>query len=134
VRRVIDVRKLAALDLVFHGSLFVLVEFAGALLLAGGLGVLSLRSGLSAPGRPVLWEIVLGAALASIALNYLPLLVHAVVLVRSGTARAEVARELEQTPSASRRYAAQQFLLLVPFAVLVLAMAQALRRRTSAAP
>jgi hypothetical protein len=130
----IDVRKLAALDLVFHGPLFVLIEFGGALVVAGGLGALSLRSGLSGPGHPVVWEIIVGAALASVALNYLPLLIHAVALVRSGTAREEVAAELEEAKSSSRRYGAQQFLLVVPLAVLVLAMAQALRHRTPAAP
>jgi hypothetical protein len=36
----INVRKLAALDLVFHGSRFILIEFGGALVLAGALGVL----------------------------------------------------------------------------------------------
>lgn len=126
--RIIDVRKLAALDLNFHEARFVLIEFAGAVVLAGGLGGLALRSSLSGPGHPVFWEIGVGVLLASIALNYLPLLIYAVVLIRSGTARQEVAAELDQAERSQRRYATQQFLLVVPFAVLVLAVVQALRR------
>jgi len=134
VNRIIDVRKLAALDLIFHGPRVVLIEFAGAAVLAGGLAALSLRTGLSGPGHPVLWEIALGVILASIAVNYLPLLIYAAVLIRSGTARQEVAPELEQAQLSQRRYATQQFLLVVPFAVLVLAVAQALRRRSRVGP
>ncbi|MBJ7603034.1 MAG: hypothetical protein JF888_07575 [Candidatus Dormibacteraeota bacterium] len=99
--RIIDVRKLAALDLNFHEARFVLIEFAGAVVLAGGLGGLALRSSLSGPGHPVFWEIGVGVLLASIALNYLPLLIYAVVLIRSGTARQEVAAELDQAERSS---------------------------------
>ena len=122
-------RKLAALDLAFHGPRFVLVEFAGAVLLAGGLGVLSLRAGLTGPGRPVAWEIGLAALLVGTAANYLPLLVHAIDLVRSGTARREVVGELAGEGRAARRYGTQQVLLVVPFAVLGLADARARGRR-----
>jgi hypothetical protein len=125
----IDFRKLAALDLVFHGPRFVLIEFAGAVALTGGLAALSLRSGLLGPGHPVLWEIAVGGFLASIGVNYLPLLIYAVALVRSGTARQEVAHELEQAQQSQRRYGAQQFLLAVPFAVLVIAVVQTIARR-----
>lgn len=125
----IDVRKLAALDLVFHGPRFVLIEFGGAAALAGGLAALSLQSGLLGAGHPVLWEIALGGVLASIGVNYIPLLIYAIVLIRSGTARHEVAHELELAQQSQRRYATQQFLLVVPFAVLVIAVAQTLTRR-----
>ena len=133
MNRIIDVRKLAALDLILHGPRFVLIEFGGAVVLAGGLGALSLRAGLAAPGHPVLWEIALGVVLASIAANYVPLLVYAVALIRSGTARQQVAPELEQAHRSQRLYGTQQFLLVVPFAVLVLALAQALRRQSRVA-
>ena len=125
----INIRKLAALDLLFHGPRFVLIEFGGAVVLTFGLAVLSMRSALSGPGQPVVWEIVLGVLLASIGANYLPLLINAVALIRSGTARQEVAGELEQARQSQRRYGIQQFLLVVPFAVLAIAVAQALERR-----
>ncbi|HEX7262791.1 MAG TPA: hypothetical protein VF383_01310 [Candidatus Dormibacteraeota bacterium] len=126
----ISIRKLAALDLVFHGPRFVLIEFGGAVVLTFGLAVLSLRAAFSHPGEPVIWEIVLGILLASIGANYLPLLVHAASLIRSGTAREEVKNELEQSKLSQRRYGTQQFLLLVPFAILVIAVAQISRRTT----
>jgi len=106
----------------------VLIEFAGAAALAGALAGLSLLSGLFGPGHPVLAEIVLGGVLSSIAVNYVPLLVYTVVLIRAGTAHQEVAPELEHSQHSQRRYGIQQFLLLVPFAVLVLAVVQALTR------
>ena len=106
-----------------------LIEFAGAAALAGALAGLSLRSGLSGPGHPVFGEIVLGGIFLSIAVNYIPLLVYAIVLIRAGTARQEVAPELEQSHDSRRRYGIQQFLLMVPCAVLVLAVAQALTHR-----
>ena len=126
----ISIRKLAALDLVFHGPRFVLIEFGGAVLLTAGLAALSLRSAFSGPGQPVIWEIVVGVLLVSIGANYLPVLIHAVSLVRSGTAREEVAMELENAPLSQRRYGTQQFLLAVPFAVLVVAIAQEFARET----
>ena len=125
--RVINVRKLAALDLVFHGPRFILIEFGGAVVLAAGLGLLSIRSGLAGSGHPVVWEIALGVIFGSVALNYLPLLIHSVALVRSGTARTEVEAELGDMKQSSRRYGAQQFLLVVPFAILLLAVVQVLR-------
>jgi hypothetical protein len=127
----ISIRKLAALDLVFHGPRFVLVEFGGAVVLTAGLAVLSLRSALYGPGRPVVWEIALGLLLTSIGANDLPLLVSAVSLIRAATARQEVGVELEQAERSQRRYGTQQFLLVVPFAVLVIAIAQ---RRTRGRP
>ncbi len=130
----INIRKLAALDLVFHGPRLVLIEFGGAVVLSVGLAVLSLRSAFSGSGRPVVWEIVLGVLLASIGANYIPLLVNAVSLIRSGTARQEVAEEMDQTRQPQRRYGTQQFLLVVPFAVMVLALVQALGRRTPGSP
>jgi hypothetical protein len=130
----INVRKLAALDLVFHGPRFVLVEFAGAIVLTGGLAALSLRSALWGPGHPVIWEIVLGVLLASIGANYLPLLINAVDLIRGGTAREEVALELEQATLSRRRYGTQQFLLAVPFAMVAIAIVQALASRPRNGP
>jgi hypothetical protein len=130
----IDIRKLAALDLVFHGPRFVLIEFGGAVVLTWGLAALSFRSALSGPGAPVVWEIVLGVLLASIGANYLPLLINAAVLIRSGTAREEVAPELEQASQSQRRYGTQQFLLVVPFAVAAIAIAQELARRNQGRP
>ena len=129
---VIDFRKLAALDLVFHGPRFVLIEFGGAVVLALGLAALSLRSALSVPNHPVAWETVLGVLLASIGANYLPLLFSTISLIRSGTARHEVAPELAQLDESRRRYGTQQFLLIVPLAVLAITAVRWIHRRSGA--
>ncbi len=111
-----------------------LIEFGGAVVLTLSLAALSLRSAFSDPGRPVVWEIVLGVLLASLAANYVPLLINTVSLIRSGTARQEVAVELEQPRQSQRRYGTQQFLLVVPFAVLAIAAAQMFARQTPRNP
>lgn len=128
---VINIRKLAALDLVFHGPRFVLVEFGGAVVLTIVLAALSLRSAFLGHGQPIVWEVVLAGLLASIGANYLPLLIHAISLVRSGTAREEVAVELENASLSQRLYGTRQFLLAVPFAVLAMAIAQGMPHRNA---
>jgi hypothetical protein len=120
----INIRKLAVLDLAFHGPRFALIEFGGAVALTGGLAALSLRSALWGPGHPVIWEIFLGVLLAGVGANYLPLLINAVSLIRAGTAHQEVALELELASKSQRRYGTQQFLLAVPFVVLAVAVGQ----------
>ncbi len=99
-------------------------------MLTSALAALSLRAGISGPGHPVLSEIAIGAVLVSIGVNYLPLLMYAVAFIRSGTARKVVALELEKGQQSQRRYGSQQFLLVVPFAVLLIAVVQVLMRRT----
>jgi hypothetical protein len=126
--RLMEVRKLAALDLVFHGPRFVLVEFTGALLVGAGLGVLSLRAGLPG-GHLVAWQLALGLYLVGVGLNYVPLALHAAALIRTGDARQAVAVELKDERRARRVYGTQEALLLVPLAVAAPAAAQALRRR-----
>lgn len=130
----ISIRKLAALDLVFHGPRFVLIEFGGAVALTGALAAVSLRSALTGRGHPVVWEFVFGTLLAGIGANYLPLLISAISLIRKGTARQEVAAELEQSRQAQFRYGTQQMLLAVPFAVAAIAGAQALAGRRRGGP
>ena len=121
----LDVRKLAALDMAVHGTRFIVVEFgvgvAGCLIL-GGLSVAAgLRSGAT-------WELLLGLGLLWIAVNYVPLLIHAIDLARSGTARQEAANEIEH-PELIRRYTFRQLWILVPLAIVIMDVAQRTRSR-----
>ncbi|HEX2645678.1 MAG TPA: hypothetical protein VHO95_00455 [Candidatus Dormibacteraeota bacterium] len=109
----LNARKLVALDMVFHGRRFIVGEFGAGVLLCGGLGAFSLTSGMRA----------LGVALLSIALNYVPLLIHALDLARDGSASEEVAAELADT-RAVRGYAWRQLWILVPLAVVIQDLAQ----------
>jgi hypothetical protein len=63
-----------------------------------------------------------------IALNYAPLLVHAVHLAKDGPSRERIASELRARPTLARRYGLLQLWILVPAAVVVMAVAQARRR------
>ena len=91
-------------------------------LVLGGLSVSAgMRSG-------VTWQLLLGIVLLWIALNYIRLLIHALELARSGTARNEVADEIDH-PELIRRYTFRQLWILVPLAVVIMDIAQRARSR-----
>ena len=127
--RLISVRKLAALDIVFHGSGRILLEFAVGLLLTGSLGLWFLYRGLAPGPYQSLGTIILGCVLLGIGLNYLPLLFYAVMISRRKSAQQEVASELAHPEVYSGLYGLQSVIfILVPFALLILAVIQQLQR------
>lgn len=126
--RFINVRKLVALDLAFRGAWFILIEFAFAVALGGALGVFVLVRSLSARPAPSGFGIVVGVYSLAIGLNYVPLLLYAIIIVRRKSARAEVAAELAERNVYAHKYGVQQFLLVVPLAIPILAIAQELRQ------
>jgi hypothetical protein len=115
---VIDIRRLAAVDIASLGSRFILVEFSIGAFGSLSLGVLTLVRTHSLGGT------VFGAYLLCIGVNYLPLLVHAIDLARHGTARQEIADELPEKHRMFRKYRRQSLLLLVPLVVPILAIIQ----------
>jgi len=126
---VVDVRKLAAIDLHFLGPKVILTEFALGVLGPVVLGLLTLR-GAARHSWP--WGLTLfGAYLLSLGVNYIPLLMHAVDLVRSRNASAEIAEELSERAAAFRKYRRQSLLLLVPLVVPIAAIAQEQEMRTT---
>lgn len=127
----LNVRRLVALDMALHGKRFIVTEFAAGVLLSGALGVLSIVTGLRSRGHGLSWQLLIGIALLWIALNYVPLLIHAVELARQGTARQEAAAELADLRLA-RSYLWRQLWILVPFAVVVLDLAQRSRSSSGA--
>jgi hypothetical protein len=125
---VVDVRKLAAIDLHFLGPKLILTEFALGVAGPFVLGLLTLRS---AARHNWPWALTLfGAYLLSLGLNYVPLLMHAVDLARSGTAMDEIADELSERNEAFRKYRRGSLYLLVPLVVLI---ADGLQRRDARA-
>jgi hypothetical protein len=104
----INIRKLAAVDMVWLGTRIILAEYALGLVLPLILGLLSIRSGLSG------WKAVLGIWLIAIAANYISLFIYAVLTARAGTVREE----------------AQQVIILVPFLVVILALLQERQNKT----
>ena len=95
----------------------------------GTPAILAVGGFLAATGQPIL-----GVYLLLTGINYIPLLVYAVLITRAGTARDEVAGGLSQDKHYVRKYSTQQLLIFVPFAVILLAAAQELRRTTRSGP
>jgi hypothetical protein len=90
--RVINVRKLAAIDLYFLGPKIILTEFGLGVPIMLLLGILSLRVGLFRTHAT--WQIALGIYLLLLAVNYIPMLWCAIDIARSGSAAAELGDEL----------------------------------------
>ncbi|GCE14868.1 hypothetical protein [Tengunoibacter tsumagoiensis] len=124
---VINVRKLAALDIVFHGMKMIMVEFLAAVLVCAGLAVLLLFF----ISSHTLSNTLLGLYFLGVALNYLPLLSYA-LLIRTRDQAANVAeRELKDVDHYGRRYSLQSILLiLIPYALALLALSQLAARRS----
>jgi hypothetical protein len=123
---VIDPRKLAAIDIAFLGCKFTITEFGTAAFLCPALGVFVLYRGHSP------WQIALGLYLISLGMNYLPMLLYAVAITRSRSARAELGEELDDKGRAMRKYRRQSLFLLVPLFVVAVALREA--RRTARSP
>jgi hypothetical protein len=121
----INVRKLAALDIVFHGPMFILIEFALAVFLCGAVGLLIFHGSNHSP-----FMVILGSFFLWVALNYIPLLLYAISIVKHKSARGEVAYELEHKDRYAGKYSLQSILLLlIPLAMLLLAVYQKLQKR-----
>jgi hypothetical protein len=122
--KIIEIRKLAAVDMVWLGTPVIIAEYALGVGIALVLGMVTLRAGLSA-ANPSTWQVALGAWLVTIALNCVSLLLYAVSMARSRTVKAEGKPELTH----ARRYGTQQAIILIPFAVIILAIYQERNRR-----
>ncbi|HEX6060703.1 MAG TPA: hypothetical protein VF001_01430 [Candidatus Limnocylindria bacterium] len=121
----IEIRKLAAADMAWAGPRKIFAEYVLGVLLPLALGVLSLRAGLAADGP--WWQLLLGLGLLGIGANYVPLALHAFDLIRRDRVEIEGRPEIAH----ARRYGTQQVMLIVPFLVFVIAIAQG-RSRGSA--
>lgn len=121
---VIDLRKLAAIDIVFLGPKFVCAEYAAGVLLSLGLGVLVLFRSSSR------WGVVLGIYLICLAVNYAPMLSWAVSIRNKRKAQAELGGELSELRRAMAKYRRQSLLLLVPGLPLAVVAIQERSRTT----
>lgn len=123
----INIRKLAALDIVFHGPWFILGEFALGVVGCAAGGAFSLFIFFHTASHPLIAAIV-GIALLWVALSYVPLLLYAVSIVRRKSAELEVAFELEHKGFYARKYTFQSALLFLPLVVPILAIAQEMQK------
>ena len=120
----INIRKLAAVDMVWLGTPVILAEYVLGIIAPLILGWLSIRSGLFRPVHSA-WQTVMGIWLVSIAANYIPLFIYAVLIARGGTVKEEGQPELIH----AKRYGTQQIVILVPFLVVILSPLQEARHR-----
>jgi hypothetical protein len=118
----VEVRRLAAVDLSGLGPRIIIPEFALAVLGAPALGILTvLRSG-------SLGTTAFGIALIGLGANYVPLLVHAVDLVRKSAVETAIADDAFDRRALYAKYRRQSLWLLLPFVVGIAALAQMRRR------
>ncbi|GCF10992.1 hypothetical protein [Dictyobacter arantiisoli] len=127
---IINIRKLAALDLVFHGSRLVLAEFAIAVIVCGSIGIFNLFAFFRNPNHS-LFTLIIGLILCWIGLNYVPLLLYAISIVRGKSAQQEVAFELEHKEIYARKYTLQSmWLLLLTLVIPILSLMQERQKRS----
>ena len=121
-KAIINIRKLVALDIVFHGYRFILAEFAFAVIACGSLAIVSFFIFFHNSGHQLI-AIIMGFVLSWLTLNYVPLLLYALDM-RHRDIRQEVAFELEHRAAYALKYTLQSVLLLLPLIVPVLAIIQ----------
>lgn len=124
--KLIEIRKLAAVDMAWLGPKVVVAEYACGVVLPFALGIFTLHSSFSSHNR-FSWQTVLGIWLATIAANYVPHFLYARSIARAGTVKTEGEPELPH----ARRYGLQQVIILVPILVVVIAILQERKRRKS---
>ena len=127
---VINIRKLAALDITFHGPKFILIEFSLGVLGCAAIGLFSIYFGLFHGPNHSLFAIIMGCFLLLIAFNYVPLLLYALSIARHQSAHQEVAYELEHRDKYAGKYLRQSTLLLIPLAIPTIAVYQELQKRS----
>ena len=115
----INIRKLAAVDMAWLGTQVILVEYGLGIVLPLILGLLSIHSGLFQPGHST-WQSMMGIWLVGIATNYVPLFIYAVLIAKGGTVVEEGQPELAR----AKWYGTQQVIILVPLLVILLALMQ----------
>jgi len=115
--RLINVRKLVALDVTLHGPRFIAIEFG-----VGTPTILAVGIWLALGSLSI--EFWLGVYLILTGINYIPVLAYAVLVIRGGDWKSEVAEGLATDPHYVRKYSIQQLLIFVPFAIVVLSLLQ----------
>lgn len=113
----IDLRKIATLDLALQGPVVVRTEFFCGVFVSVGLGVFVLMKTQSP------WQIALGIYLFCLAANYVPMLLWVMTLPSRAAAWSELGPEWRYRGRVLRKYRRQSLILLVPLFPLVLALA-----------
>jgi len=122
----LNVRKLAALDIAFHGPRLILAEFALGVVVCAALSLGSFLNPIHSP-----FMIIIGCFFLWVALNYVTLLLYAMSIVSRKSAYQAVAFELAHNDTYARKYTLQTtMLLLVPLVLPLLAVYQEAHHRS----
>ncbi|MGA7317088.1 MAG: hypothetical protein WBX22_24310 [Silvibacterium sp.] len=122
----INLRKLAALDILFLGPRLIVAEFAFGVLFSVALGLFVLVRG------HTFWQLLLGTYFLCLGINYVPMLVYAIAVSNKVNARKEMAAELDDSRKTMSKYRSQSLVLLVPLAVPILVLTQKWRKSRDA--
>lgn len=116
---IISIRKLVALDITLHGPRFIMIEFGIGTPLIIGFGLWLMLTG----------SFIWGLYILLTGINYIPLLMYAIVFAQDKTYKKEVGYELSHYKHYVRRYSIQQFLIFIPLLILLLAIIQKLNNK-----
>ena len=116
MRRSLDVRKLAAIDVVFLGYTLIFAEYACGMLFSLALGIFVLFRHHS------VWQVALAIYLICLGINYVPMFAYTISIGNKQNAQAELTDELTDKRKAMSKYRRLSLLLLVPLLVPVLAL------------
>jgi len=118
--RIINIRKLVALDISLHGPRFIMVEFGVGTPAIIAFGLFVIYTG----------QHVLGAYVLLTGINYVPLLVYALLIVKARSAAKEIEGGMSVDRHYVRKYSTQQLFIFVPLTVLFLAVGQELTKQS----
>ncbi len=116
---ILNVRRLVALDIALHGSKFIILEFSFGIIFGFILGLYSLKSNYL--------NHILGWYIITLGLNYVPLLIYAINIIRIGSAKDESKDDLSDRKRLIS-FSIRQFVIFVPFSMILLSIFQELRK------
>ncbi len=122
----INLRKLAALDILFLCPRLIVAEFAFGVLFSVALGLFVLVRG------HAFCQLPLGTYFICLGINYLPMLVYAVAVGNKANAREQMAGELDDLRKTMSKYRSQSLILVVPIASADLVLTQEWRKSRDA--
>jgi hypothetical protein len=111
-------RRLAAIEILFLGYVFVVAEYAIGSFGSVFLGLFVLIRGHSP------WQVALGMYLICLGINYLPMLRFAVAVRNKQNAQSDLRDEVPEKKSSMTKYRRLSLLLLVPLLVPIFGLSQ----------
>jgi membrane-bound ClpP family serine protease len=119
--KVINIRKLAALDLALNGWTFISTEFFVGVFGLMTVGILLLIFG-----------IALGFYIFLTSFNYIPLFIYILQMGNQKNAKKEARVELSKLkkygPKGIRNYNIQQLIVFIPFSIVILSLLQEIQK------